>query len=222
LPDRTVFVAYPAGSPDAADANLAHWHRMGYRSAVLVDEGDRRPAAELVLEGYVNWPDGMNRLSQAAVEAGADVVVCANDDITPDPNLSAQAIAAQFFERFPSGVGIMQPTGDWYGNISIAAISPWIGAALIRRFNSQSGPYWRAYRHLWPDMEIHDIAVAHGIYAEFSHVTQYHHHHSRGCRDTLPPAKRESIVAADKADGELYYAREAAGFPGYPAGAFCP
>lgn len=218
----SVWVAFPTANSDAADAVLAKWHDRGYRSAVLIDKGQRHPQAHRVIELGTDYPGfarATNPLCHCCVENGTDIVVVAGDDISPDEG-AAGDIAARFMARFPDTFGVMQPMGDAYGAIRPdarikAAVSPWIGREFIRRVNGGHGIYHEGYGHLWADTELWHVAELLGVLQQEPGIKQYHAHWTRGHADNLPREKRKRINDQESIDRRLFKERQAAGFPGH-------
>jgi hypothetical protein len=209
-----VTVAFPTANADAADSVLHEWRRMGYRTAVLIDPGMRRPAADVVIieSDWRGYAAAMNRLSYD-LRGSFDILVAAADDLLPDVDQPAACIAETYCDMFPQLDGVMQPTGDRYGQTGPAAVSPWIGARFIAHRYGGRGPYWPGYHHLFCDTELAEVARRRECYAEVATVAQYHRHWSRGHEDTLPAHRRAEIVARARLDRELFEARLSHGFP---------
>lgn len=213
-----IYVAFPSGNAQQADKCLKVWRELGYKTAVMVDWPERSSEADIRLQTdrYSGWAPAINRLCSYCIGEGADIVVCGNDDIYPDVK-PARQLADEYFEHFKgSTFGVMQPTGDRFGNIDGSAIAPWLGREFIERINGGRGPYWEAYRHLYSDTELWAVGKMLGIYCERRDVVQFHAHWSReGCTDTLPPKKRQFIVDHQDHDRDLFYRRKEQGFPGH-------
>ncbi len=217
-----VFVVFPTANTAAANVTLEKWHERGYRSIVAIDLAQEKPQAEFVLSIATPYPGFSvvtNMLIRYAMDEGADLIVVAGDDIDPAPDFTAADLAARFFRRFPGGFGVAQPTADAYGALAPdapypACVSPWIGREFARRINGGLGVYHAGYRDLFPDAELWSISQRLGVLDLWPDVTQYHHHWTRGCEDTLPKGKRARITNNARHDRELFIARREAGFPG--------
>lgn len=219
-----VWVTFPTANTDAANQTLAKWHMRGYRSCVLIDPGQAKPMADDVLVRdagpYPGYPTASNAVIRRAVELGAVIVIAGNDDIDPDPEYSAQEIAARFERYFPDYFGVMQPTGDAYGSLAPdsqqrSCVSPWIGREFARRINGGHGVYRTEYQDLWDDAELWEVADRLGVLRQAPDIVQFHRHWSRGCGDHLPPALRQRICHSNQADMLTFQRRRNAGFPGY-------
>lgn len=207
---------FPSANQAAAAKCCDAWRSCGYRVAVALDApATFSGASALILDAWRGYGDACNRV---AAHAHADVMIFGADDILPDPNKRADAIAAEFMERFPDGFGVMQPMGDAWGALAPgaerAAVSPWVGAGFVRRTYGGNGPYWPGYSHLYVDAELWNVAEMAGVLWQRHDLTQYHAHHSRGHGDNLPADKRRRIVKQAAADRALFYQRRAADFPG--------
>jgi len=132
----------------------------------------------------------------------------------PDPERNGPEIAAEYLERFPDGLGVMQPTGDGYLNARWYCGSPWFGRGWIDRAFGGTGPIPTGYRHNWADMELHWASRGLGRLWQRPDLTQRHEHFARES-DALPPAYwSESAAGFDRADCERFIERAWAGFPG--------
>ena len=84
--------------------------------------------------------------------------------------------------RFPwSTFGVMQPTGDRFagGSIDRIAGSPWIGKEFCLRTYNGSGPYNSAYRHMFVDEELFNVAHKLKCYWPRPELIHLHHHFMR-------------------------------------------
>jgi hypothetical protein len=109
-----VWYAIPSANPGLCRAHLPAWRERGYRVAVLQNGRREDVPADLCVwsERYPGWAASVNALRRRPELAGADIVVTGGDDMLPDPDRDADALAAEFFARFPDGFGVMQPVGD--------------------------------------------------------------------------------------------------------------
>jgi hypothetical protein len=155
-------------------------------------------------EQWSGWPTVTNYLCQAAVASGVSICVIGGDDISPDPSHPASEIAASFLKRFPDLYGVMQPTGDPYGDTGRAAVSAWVGAEFVRRH----GPLHSGYHHYYADRELADLARSKGVYWEAPEYTQYHDHWTRNGGQ-----KPSGGGEAHKHDRLLYETRSRKGLP---------
>jgi hypothetical protein len=213
-----VFVCFPTCNPERAATARDRWRAQGYGVAIWVEPSFPDPFdADLVVrrDQYPGYWVACNRLVRLALAAGADVVVCAGDDMDPDPSKRADVLGDEYLERFPDGYGVMQPTGDPMdlGAANRRCGSPWLGRGFILRAYSGAGPYHEGYRQFFGDEELFEVARAAGVLWQRPELTQLHHHWMRYGLET----KTGYQVANDRwwaPDETLFRARKAAGFPG--------
>lgn len=143
----SVYLCIPSKRP-LAEANKAldRWREMGYKLALLRDEGDDpHPACDILVTRttYPGWGASANLLGRTALERDleCDWCVVAGDDTYPDPNRTPGEIAEECSAHFCNAVecnvpspggsgrdapswkrwstfGVMQPTGDPWGEES--------------------------------------------------------------------------------------------------------
>lgn len=163
---------------------MSQWKNMGYR---LIGHAQTPQAAkELERLGFnivMERPwEGLfvsyNMMIQKVLyhNPNVDAIVQASDDIYPDHIHRPSEIEAQFLERFPDTMGVMQPRGDDYGNLNCAQ-SPWLGRAFIEHFNGKS--FCEEYEHYFADEELQAVAMAMGCFWDNRAITQYHDHWTR-------------------------------------------
>jgi len=195
---------------------FAAWKAMGYRTAVLLDKGKPVPQnTDLHIEESV-WPGYYQSFIKLCKTIGdaADIVVTGGDDITPDFKNRADKIGKEFFEHFPDGFGVMQPTGDDMPGRYEICPSPWIGSGWIRRAYGGKHPVWPEYFGFFGDEELKNVSEKLGVLWRRDDLIQYHDHWSR--KDG--PKKTDYQIKNDgywKADETLFHARKAEGFPGH-------
>lgn len=232
---RKVWVAFPSANPDRARETLLKWTAMGYRHAVMLNRGDGTTGEGMEATGadveirdvpYCGFYAAGNYLSSLLVEKhGADVVVCANDDIDPDPNKTAWEIAEECFDKHLDGLFVMQPSGDRQGWIAdknhpeggTAAAdricgSPWFGHAYVRRGYGGTGPWPHHYWHFAGDVEASAVYARLGILWRRRDLTHFHRHWS--WKHTKKEAYQDATQLHWKSDHLIYDARLKAGFPG--------
>ena len=215
-PPAEVWYAIPSASPEKARETLPAWRERGYRVAVLQNQERGEVPADRVLwsDHYPGWAGSINRLIRELVPASAGLIVSGGDDMLPDPDRGAAELAAEFFERFPDGFGVMQPCGDpFFGSENFCG-SPWLGRGFCDAAYGGRGPLWAGYRHNWADVELHNVAGALGALWMRPEVTQAHEHFSRS-GEPEPAWWSRNVAAADRRDVELLLARRYAGFPGH-------
>jgi len=214
-----IWYAIPSASPERAAKCLARWRDQGYLTAVLIDTGQPRPEADLVLEEAL-WPGYYRSVNQLVRAIGnADIVVAGGDDLYPDPTRDAEELGLAFFRRFSDGFGVMQPTGDDLDGTDRICGSPWFGAGWIARAYQGEGPFFPGYDVFFGDEELKNVTERLGVLWQRRDVVQYHDHWIRpgGPPKTDYQTRNDRFWAGDKA---LFASRQAAGFPGHePRGA---
>ncbi|MAY75473.1 MAG: hypothetical protein CMJ31_12320 [Phycisphaerae bacterium] len=211
-----VWFAIPSASVERCRERLPAWRDMGYRIAVLQNVERGEIPADLVVwsDTYPGWAESINILCRDIVPASADIVVSGGDDMLPDPDRSAQQLAAEYFERFPDGFGVMQPAGDQFMWAQNYCGSPWFGRRFFETMYGGAGPMHGGYRHNWADYELYWVARCLGVLWMRTDATQYHAHFSREGEET-PEWWKQNVGAADRADCELFLERKQAAFPGH-------
>lgn len=232
-----VWVVFPTANVPRAEETAKKWAERGYASGFLINAGDGTPCrfrwttgVGYVREypaawGYAGYYHSQNSLAWAALDRWqAEAVVCAGDDMDPDPTKGADEILAECRARYPDGCYVMQPTGDPQGPMkgvpAAARIcgSPWLGPAYVRRGYGGAGAYHEAYHHFGGDHELKIVAEKLGILWQRPELSHFHRHHSWG------HSPRTTYQAAtEKAwwdhDIRLFEERKAAGWPGHTLGA---
>lgn len=211
-----VWYAIPSANPEKCRRTLPVWRDMGYKVAVLQNWRKGDIPADLVVwsDHYPGWPGSINQLCREAVPKSAHVVVSGGDDMLPDPNLTAQEIAEQFFDRFPNGFGVMQPTGDEFMSCQHYCGSPWLGRGWIERANGGRGPMWPDYTHNWADNELHWVAKGLGALWQRDDLTHKHEHFTR-TGEAKPDYWQARVAPKDQHDVEQFLTRKSLGFPGH-------
>lgn len=215
-----VYACFPSAKVEKAKLCRDNWRRMGYKIGIYFDKGAEQCEADLVLSGkYQGYPLAANKLAQYAVLVkDADIVVLLGDDMTPDPNLTAEQIGKEFMEHFSDGFGVMQPTGDLQGiddsgRCAAARIcgSGWYGRAWIERAYQGMGPVWSNYYHYYYDEEVQIVAQRLGVYWQRPDLTQQHYHWSWG--HTRRETYHEQAQTHWAKDQAMFGLRNSQGFP---------
>lgn len=191
MSDRQVWVCVPTAQREHVNGQLSKWRERGYRIATLVNEALKLeitgPHMNIWTPEYPGVWRSWNILAKAVMAHGADVCVLAGDDMDPDPNHSAQEIAAQFLERFPDGYGVMQPCGDPQGdlidgwrNAGRICGSPWVGRRWVELAYSGYGPVCDLYSAFYADEELLNLAGNRGVLWRREDLSQFHRHWSWG------------------------------------------
>jgi len=229
---------------------LDRWRERGYKIALYRDMAcpGTTPSpfivsnsADLVLErfDYPGYAAATNEIisSVMAKDQSAEWFVTGGDDTWPDPNRTAEEIAEEckrYFgplDRRPragSSFGVMQPTGDRWGDkdgayIDRVAGSPWIGREFARRMYGGRGPYWPEYTHMGVDEELQAVAEKIGVFWQRPDLTHYHDHwgrprpgEERGNADRMPAfLERANSHEEWHRYKRIFEARKAAWFPGH-------
>lgn len=236
---------------------MAKWKERGYKICLWRDKEESYkilPGIDLIRWGdYPGYAIATNELIHKAIscDPSADWFVTGGDDVDSDPTKTADQIAAEcrgffmaramhrvdFDRQSESGMisqlnrwmtfGVMQPTGDRWGDrqgayIDRVAGSPWIGREFARRAYRGNGPYWPEYTHMGVDEELQAVAAKLGVFWQRPDLTHYHDHWGRaappatiGHRSNMPaflePANTQAEWDRYKS---IFAARAAAGFPG--------
>jgi hypothetical protein len=135
----------------------------------------------------------------------------------------ARTMTGEQFETF----GVMQPTGDRWGDkdgpyIDRVAGSAWIGREFAQRVNCGKGPLWPEYFHMGVDEELQAVALKYGVFWQRPDLIHFHRHWGRprkgevmGQRARMPEfLERANSPKEWDAYKKLFAERKAAGFPG--------
>lgn len=211
-----VWFAIPSASVERCRETLPRWRAMGYRVAVLQNRERGEIPADLCVwsDTYPGWGESINMLCRHVVPRSAAIVVSGGDDMLPDPNKTADELATEYFQRFPDGMGVMQPSGDdfmWSRNY---CGSPWFARAFFTTMYRGRGPMCGAYRHNWADYELYWVARCRGMLWMRDDVTQFHAHFSRDGAES-PEWWNRAVRDTDRRDCELFLTRKYLAFPGH-------
>lgn len=246
----SVWFCIPSCRPaPEASACLAKWKAQGYKIALL-RQGEPIEADILIPTGeYLGWARSTNILAREVLrrDPECDWVVGGGDDYWPDLNRWASHIATECDAYFNGGddrywqiqstgmdlirFGVMQPTGDRWGDSPSARItygeergaildriagSPWMGREWCERAYLGNGPMWDGYHHLYADEELQEVAVKLGVFWQRRDLVQYHDHPGR----TNAAAYHEGHLAAINTPeswaqhSAMFEDRKRKGFPG--------
>jgi len=213
----SVWVVCPsARPPEYLEKWDAAWRAKGYKIALWRDQNDwggrfaditQWSAVRQPDPGYPGYAIAVNFLVKLLLgfDETFEWAVIAGDDIFPDPNKSAEEIAAEcrqhFVEVWKTGslgsgdgatFGVMQPTGDRFGEernakdpamrgayIDRVCGSAWVGREFCARINRGRGPLWPEYTHQFVDEELQNIAIKYGVLWQRRDLTHYHDHWGR-------------------------------------------
>jgi len=219
----SIWFAIPSVRPiDEAAKVLAMWRQQGYKIALL-RQGDP-VAADLPIptDRYLGWARSINRLARAifAIDPDAEWIVSGGDDCHPDLAHSAEEIGRQCTEHFGGTFGVMQPTGDRWGEgtdgatIDRIAGSPWLGREWCERAYQGTGPLTEAYFHNYADEELQNVAIRAGVFWQRPDLIQHHAHWARKHPQNRP-AFAEYINGREYHEARaIFQSRRAQGFPG--------
>lgn len=227
----SVWFAIPSKKPAAeAEKCLSLWRDQGYRLAIWRDTGDDPVRCDLTLTGaYPGYSNAVNALCKEILsrDLDADWIVTGGDDMEPDPIYGAVEIGEQCSEHFAGTFGVMQPTGDRWGEddrmpnvrpdrkayADRVCGSPWLGAEFCRRMYGGKGPLWHGYTHMYQDEELQEVAERHGILWQRRDLVHFHRHWAREGRP-MPTYLRTANAEFGKY-GRIFQERKASRFPGH-------
>lgn len=249
----SVWVCIPSARPVAeVEKWAAAWRAQGYKIALWRDgielDENIAEAANLVhsQRTYPGYAVAVNHMVFLAMvnDPQADWMICAGDDIFPDPTRTAEQIASECRDHFMemhhgagvreagimgplSTYGVMQPTGDPWADsqgriIERIAGSAWYGREYCKRINQGKGPLWPEYHHMFVDEEAQLVAQKYGVFCQRPDLTQMHMHWGRpkpgerfGNIDNMPEFLKEANSPEHWGKYKaIFEARKAAGFPG--------
>lgn len=213
------WVVFPSATVERANSTVEAWALKGYRTLVYQDIGSKACNADVVQFGkFPGYYRIINRLVEAAMCEGADVVTCAADDMLPDEKYGAEGVAVMYLKKFPYGDGVMQATGDMQGQdgngVQAAARicgSPTFGREWVVRSYEGKGPFWDGYQSFYADEELLEVAKRLDAMYQEPSLTILHRHWSWG---HMPiQAYHERNQANWQADRDTFYSRKMLGFP---------
>jgi hypothetical protein len=178
-----------------------------------------RGASMIHVGAYPGYALAVNSLALAVLRFDPECqwVCTGGDDVYPDPNKTADEIAAECSEHFAgihAGVGliregkwrcrtdaeklatfgVMQPTGDPYGEndafaqkfpigrrryIERICGSPWLGREWCLRGNQGHGPFHPGFWHMHGDECLQEVAEKLGILWQRPDLCHHHEHWAR-------------------------------------------
>jgi hypothetical protein len=225
-----VYLCIPSARPGGG--TLSAWKEQGYKIAVWRDPGPSAhlPLADIIMIApYPGYARAVNHLAREVFtrDEECEWIVAGGDDTLPDLAHSPDEIAEQCTHNFGDTFGIMQPTGDRWGDdaygrahwpeapamIDRIAGSPWIGREFARRMYGGLGPYWPGWHHNWLDEELKCVAEKSGVYWARRDLIHYHDHPVR--KGLGWPAHLADASAEYKRMEPKFRERKGAGFPGH-------
>lgn len=190
---------------------------MGYTVVLLQDRITFEPVSKAIHVvrpwlNYAGYAKSCNWLVREYLPSNAKIVVFGGDDMLPDPKVRASVIAEQYYDRFPDGMGVMQPIGDDLKGTDKICGSPWCGRGWLDNAYGGAGPFFGDYYHFYADEEMKEVTEAAGLLWQRSDLAQRHEHWTR---EGIPrPAFYDHIQAKWDHDRGIFTKRKAAGFPG--------
>jgi len=217
----SIWYLCPSARPvEEASACLKAWLEFGCEVMVL-RQGPKLwipKVVEYPATFYAGWGISNNRLLQTVrqIDVRASWFIFGGDDYWPDPCWSAEEVRVTTESHFGGTLGVMQPTGDRYGDgyIDTAAASPWVGLEFAQRAYEGHGPFCAEYHHFYADTELQDVATALECFWQRPDIKQEHKHWSR-YGIAKPDFADELYTAYWEKDEALYRYRKAAGFTGH-------
>lgn len=205
---------------------------MGYKVAIAT-EIPHRPKDlactwAINLDKYPGYVKTMNLLCyELAKNVHADIVICGQDDVLPDPERPAWKIGASFWAKYQTGMGVMQPIGaPWKPsgdgvhsfhatrNSTETCESPWIGRRFILEAYGGEGPYSDKYEHYFAGDELHDVASKMGVLWKREDLVQFHRHWGRTGGPAMTPYQERNYDHHYENDYAMFRARRYKDFPG--------
>lgn len=236
------WLTIPSARPvDEVNACMDKWREMGYKIALWRDApaihgpsdpnhflATDQPRCDFLIEAPVwrGYPVAVNALMKAvfAMDPECDWCVCAGDDTTPDPVLTADTIAIQCSAHFNGSFGIMQATGDPWRDVQGRMIeriagSPFTGREWARRAYQGNGPISELYRHCFNDEELQCVAIKYGVFWQRPDLTHHHENWARKDGATYENDMPEFLREANSAEHwqkykAIFTERKSKGFPG--------
>jgi len=182
-----VYALFPTTLKEHVHYIFPKWRSKGYSLGLYVDPGCDHPCDLLIRGAYPGVWNAWNALARAAVASGADVCVLAGDDMECDPNHSAEEVGRIYWERYPTGDGVLQPTGDNQGiddsgRPAAARIcgSPIIGREWIKRAYQGNGPVDGRYNAFYADESLWHVSGKLGKRWMEPSLSHFHYHWSWG------------------------------------------
>lgn len=227
----STWFAIPSKKPaPEAQACIDKWRSMGYKTAIWRDDGDAEVECDLLMTGaYQGYAIAVNALCRAVLlhDGDAEWIVTGGDDADPDLTHAPEDIARECTEHFGGTFGVMQPTGDRWGEtpgerghsrgrgayIDLVAGSPWLGREWCRRMYGGQGPLWPGWGHMFEDQELQDLATQYSVFWQRPDLVHYHNHWGR-IMGRMPEYMRKAN-AEFNVSAEIFRQRKAANFPSH-------
>jgi hypothetical protein len=204
----SVWLCIPSARPaEQVEPVLAKWRERGYKIALWRDDDAFIPYNFNIYGKYREYPGYARSVNYLAEEVlrrdpTCDWIVTGGDDTLPDPNKTAEDIAAECAEHFggpfanyghnrpQNTFGVMQPTGDRFagGSIDRIAGSPWLGREWCLRANQGQGPLWPEFTHMFGDECLKRTAEKLDVYWPRPDLIHKHMHFQRASDAIDAPA----------------------------------
>ena len=172
------FFVWPSAKLDRAIECAKKWRAKGYEACVGLDEPKHFPLhvddkkhfdAVMWIKSWSGYYVHVNRLVDAAFLSGADLVTVGGDDQEP-PSQGADQHTKHYFDRFPSGFGVMQCTGDRQGEVIDGRVnsericgSPTFGEEWNLRAFGGSGGFPEGFRSFYADELLMEVTQRLGL-----------------------------------------------------------
>jgi hypothetical protein len=226
----SVWYAIPSKRP-VSDVTrcLSAWKERGYQTGVWRDHGDELVWGDMVLDGaYPGYAASVNGLCREiiSIDCNAEWIVTGGDDVFPDETLRAEEIGAQCSAHFGGTFGVMQPTGDRWGEAhpphdgtaysDRVCGSPWMGREFCERMYGGNGPMHDAYTHMGVDEELQAVASLLGVLWQRRELIHQHEHWGRQPGGRAPEFLRDANSPAHwNRYKAIFEGRRSLGFPGH-------
>ena len=199
-----VWYAIPSKRPAVeVAAVVAAWQQRGYRVALWRDTGDEPVACDMLMTGqYPGYARAVNALCAEILQRDAECqwIVTGGDDIRPDPSKMADEIAIECTAHFGGTFGVVQPTGDRWGErpdlgcthpmrsayIDRICGSPFMGREWCERANGGRGPLWPDFYHMHVDEHLFELSKLLGVLWQRRDLIHLHNHWMRGASRECP------------------------------------
>ena len=219
------FYVWPSADIGRAAISAKAWKAKGYMTCVALDgppkEWKDNHAYDVIrfIDHWQGYYRHINWLISETFAQGADLVTVGGDDMDP-PDQGAQAVADDYYARFPNGFGVMQASGDPQGMDAIgrpaaARIcgSPTFGRGWAECAYGGTGAFCAGYQNYYGDEDLKEVAQRLDVLHMQPKFAITHRHWSFGHMQRQPYHERNERTWS--ADQQLFFGRKAAGFPGH-------
>lgn len=228
----SVWLTIPSAKAGLASQEcIDAWAAQGYRTAVFRDAGSEHVNCDMLVMGeYGGYAKAVNDLISRVMceDKSAQWFIPAGDDIFPDPKRNASEIEAELADHFGGTFGVMQPTGDrWGENLALPEGHPhrgayidrvcgsaFIGREFVERTYGGKGPLYPGYFHMFVDEELQAVAEGLGVLWQRRELAHSHRHWQREARGMPSYLVRANSIEHWGEAQALFKSRKAAGFPG--------